>query len=50
LNDDDGLFGQASYRFSNKHLAKAITTQGRLSLKATQLISDLYLENLQNQK
>lgn len=50
MNTTYGLFGQSTYRFSNKHLAKAITTQGRLSLKATQLISDLYLENLQNQK
>jgi len=50
MNTTYGLFGQSTYRFSNKHLAKAITTQGRLSLKATQLIADLYLENLQNQK
>jgi hypothetical protein len=49
-NNNDGLFGQSTYRFSNKHLAKAITTQGRLSLKVTQLIADLYLESLQNQK
>jgi len=46
MNAKDGLFGQSSYRFSNKHLAKAITTQGRLSLKMTQLIAEMYLENL----
>jgi hypothetical protein len=50
LNDQDGLYGQQTYRFSNKQLAKAITVQGRLSLKATQLIADMYLENLKGER
>jgi len=45
-----GLFGQATYRFSNKHLAESITVQGRLSLKCAQLIGELYLESLNQQK
>ena len=46
MNTLYGLFGQSTYRFSNKHLAKSITVQGRLSLKAAQLIAELYLEAL----
>ena len=46
MNTTYGLFGQQSYRFSNKHLAKSITTQGRLSLKAAQIIAEMYLESL----
>lgn len=46
MNTTYGLFGQSSFRFSNKQLAKAITTQGRLSLKAAQIITNLYLDKL----
>lgn len=45
-NTTYGLFGQATYRFSNKNLAKAITTQGRLTLKISQIIADQYLNTL----
>jgi len=38
--------GMGTYRFSNKHLAKAITVQGRLTLKIAQMIVDLYLNDL----
>jgi hypothetical protein len=50
LNNQDGLFGQQTYRFSNKQLAKSITVQGRLSLKACQLIAEMYLESLKGEK
>jgi len=46
MNTTYGLFGQQSYRFSNKQLAKSITVQGRLSLKCAQLIAETYLESL----
>jgi len=42
-NTTYGLFGQSTYRFSNKHLAKAITVQGRLTLKIAQIIGEMYL-------
>ena len=45
-NTTYGLFGMGTFRFSNKQLAKAITTQGRLTLKVAQIISDLYLNQL----
>ena len=45
-NTTYGLFGMGTFRFSNKQLAKAITTQGRLTLKVAQIISDLYLNTL----
>lgn len=45
-NTTYGLFGQSTYRFSNKHLAKSITTQGRLSLKVAQIVAEMYLESL----
>lgn len=50
MNTTYGLFGQATYRFSNKHLAKSITTQGRLSLKIAQIIAEMYLESLELNK
>jgi len=50
MNTLYGLFGQQTYRFSNKQLAKSITTQGRLSLKAAQLIAEMYLESLKGGK
>ena len=50
MNTLYGLFGQSTYRFSNKHLAESITVQGRLSLKCAQLIGELYLESLNQQK
>ncbi len=48
-NTTYGLFGQSTYRFSNKYLAKAITVQGRLTLKIAQMIGELYLKKLMNQ-
>jgi DNA polymerase elongation subunit (family B) len=50
MNTLYGLYGQQTYRFSNKQLAKSITVQGRLSLKATQLIAEMYLEALKGAK
>ena len=44
------VYGQQTYRFSNKQLAKSITVQGRLSLKATQLIAEMYLEAMKGEK
>ena len=46
MNTTYGLFGQSTYRFSNKHLANAITVQGRLTLKVAQQIGDMYLQNM----
>lgn len=46
-NTTYGLFGQSTYRFSNKHLAKAITVQGRLTLKMAQIIAEMYLNSLE---
>jgi len=46
----DGLFGQSNYRFSNKHLAQSITTQGRLSLKIAQIIAEMYLETFNQER
>jgi DNA polymerase elongation subunit (family B) len=45
MNSTYGLFGMSSYRYSNKWLAKSITTQGRLALKTAQFFADLYLKN-----
>lgn len=36
----------STYRFSNKQLAKAITVQGRLTLKIAQIIGEMYLNSL----
>lgn len=46
MNTTYGLFGMNTYRFSNKNLAKAITVQGRLTLKIAQIIGDIYLNTL----
>ncbi len=50
MNTTYGLFGQANYRFSNKHLAKSITVQGRLTLKVAQIIAEMYLESLKTER
>ncbi len=46
MNTTYGLFGMSTYRFSNKQLAKAITVQGRLTLKIAQIIGEMYLNSL----
>lgn len=45
-NSAYGLFGQATYRYSNNWLAKTITGQGRLSLKIAQQIAEDYLKEV----
>lgn len=49
MNTSYGLYGLTSFRYSNSHLAKAITTQGRYILKICQQISDMYIERYKNQ-
>jgi DNA polymerase elongation subunit (family B) len=46
MNTSYGLYGLSTFRYSNKYLANAITTQGRLMLKIAQEIGDKYLRNL----
>jgi DNA polymerase elongation subunit (family B) len=45
MNSSYGLFGQATYRYSNNWLAKTITCQGRLTLKISQQVAESYLKN-----
>ncbi len=45
MNSLYGLTGMASYRYSNKWIAKTITTHGRMCLKTAQYWADKYLEN-----
>jgi len=47
MNTSYGLYGLSTFRYSNKFLANAITTQGRLMLKIAQEIGDKYLRNLE---
>ena len=42
-NTSYGLYGQATFRYSNNWLAKTITTQGRLTLKISQQVAEDYL-------
>lgn len=43
MNTSYGLYGLTSFRYSNHHLAKAITTEGRLRLKICQQISEILI-------
>ena len=43
VNTSYGLYGQATFRYSNNWLAKTITTQGRLALKISQQVAENYL-------
>ena len=47
MNTTYGLFGLSSYRYSNKELAKAITIQGRLTLKISQIVGETVLNYLE---
>lgn len=40
MNTLYGLYGLSTYRYSSKHLAKAVTTQGRTMLKIAQLFGE----------
>jgi len=44
MNSTYGLLGMSTFRYSNKWLAKTITTCGRLALKTAQFYVDKYLE------
>lgn len=46
MNTSYGLYGLSTFRYSNKFLANAITTQGRLMLKIAQEVGDKYLRSL----
>ncbi|MFW6219347.1 MAG: DNA polymerase domain-containing protein [bacterium] len=45
MNTSYGLYGLTTFRYSNSHLAKAITTEGRLMLKICQQISEMVIDN-----
>ncbi len=45
MNTSYGLYGQATFRYSNNWLAKTITCQGRLALKISQEVAENYLKN-----
>lgn len=47
-NTTYGLMGQATFRYSDKWVAKTITTTGRLTLKISQICGDLYLKHQAN--
>ena len=47
-NTTYGLMGQATFRYSDKWVAKTITTTGRLTLKISQICGDLYLKHQRN--
>lgn len=44
MNSTYGLLGMSSFRYSNKWLAKTITTSGRISLKTAQYFAEKYLD------
>lgn len=44
MNSTYGLLGMSSFRYSNKWLAKTITTSGRVALKTAQYYTDKYLD------
>jgi DNA polymerase elongation subunit (family B) len=48
-NSTYGLMGQATFRYSDKWVAKTITVNGRLTLKISQICGELYLKH-QNAK
>lgn len=45
MNSNYGVQGLKSFRYSNSHLAQCITTQGRLTIKLAQYVSDKYLDS-----
>lgn len=45
MNSTYGVQGLKSFKFSNSHLAQCITTQGRLTIKLAQYVTDLYLKS-----
>ena len=47
MNSTYGLLGMSTFRYSNKWLAKTITTSGRLALKTAQFYAEKYLETLE---
>lgn len=47
MNSTYGLLGMSTFRYSNKWLAKSITTSGRLALKTAQFYAEKYLETLE---
>ncbi len=49
MNTTYGLFGLSSYRYSHKELAKAITIQGRLALKISQIIGESVLSQIEKE-
>jgi DNA polymerase elongation subunit (family B) len=49
-NSSYGLMGQATFRYSDKWIAKTITVNGRLTLKISQMCGEIYLQHLKNQK
>jgi DNA polymerase elongation subunit (family B) len=44
MNSIYGVLGLKSFRYSNHHLAQSITSQGRLSIKTAQYITEKYLQ------
>ena len=48
MNTAYGLFGLSTFRYSNSWLAKSITVQGRLVLKLSQIVGEIYLNKLKD--
>jgi len=48
MNSTYGLLGMSSFRYSNKWLAKTITTSGRLALKTAQFYTEKYIDAVFN--
>lgn len=46
MNTAYGLMGMSAFRFSNKWLAKSITSSGRLSLKSCQYFAEEYIRQV----
>ncbi len=46
MNSIYGVLGLKSFRYSNHHLAQSITSQGRLSIKIAQYITENYLNSI----
>jgi len=42
MNTTYGLYGMSGFRYSSSQLAKAITTQGRMTLKIAQIVAEKY--------
>lgn len=47
INSSYGLTGMSTFQFSNKQLAASITLSGRLALKCSQAIGELYLKSIE---